>query len=114
MKPEWAKAALAASYASSSGGELGASEMGKSEELTGEALKGLRASLLSYGFALAGIAFATFVRILLDPLLGDHTRYATFILVILLTAWRGGRRPALLALILGIFSTVYFLIPPRG
>jgi PAS domain S-box-containing protein len=73
-----------------------------------------RPFVLRYGFAVAGIALATCVRLLLDPLLGEHTHFATFVLVILLTAWYGGGRPALIALILGIFSTDYFLIAPRG
>ena len=70
--------------------------------------------LLRYGCAVVGIALATWVRLLLDPLLGEHTHFATFVLVILLTAWYGGGRPALLALALSVYSTDYFLIPPRG
>jgi diguanylate cyclase (GGDEF)-like protein/PAS domain S-box-containing protein len=67
-----------------------------------------------YGCAVVSVALAIWVRILLDPLLGDHSRYALLLLAILLTAWYGGGRPGLTALILGVFSADYFLITPRG
>jgi len=69
---------------------------------------------LRYGFAVLCVTLATWVRLLLDPLLGDHTRYAALLLAVLATAWYGGGGPGLTALILGVFSTDYFLIPPRG
>jgi PAS domain S-box-containing protein len=73
-----------------------------------------RPFMLRYGCALAGIAVATWVRILLDPVLGDQSPFPTLLFAVLLTAWYGGVRPALLAVILGLFSADYFLILPRG
>jgi PAS domain S-box-containing protein len=70
--------------------------------------------LLRYGSALVSIALATWVRVLLDPVLGDQFPYATLFLAVLLTAWYGGFRPAMVAILLGALSSIYFLIPPRG
>lgn len=73
-----------------------------------------RPFLVRYGLAVASVAFATSMRLLLNPLLGVHTRYATFLVAILITAWYGGGGPAFSALILAIISTDFFLIPPAG
>ncbi len=60
------------------------------------------------------IALATGARLLLDPVLGEQIPYPTLLLAVLLTAWYGGVRPAMLAVALGAFAGRYFLIPPRG
>ena len=73
-----------------------------------------RSSVFRYACAVVSVALATWARLLLDPVVGDHTRYAMFLLAVLVTAWYGGGRPALLALILGVLSTDYFVIPPPG
>ena len=70
--------------------------------------------MLRYGCAVAGIALATWVRPILDPLVGDHSRYAIVLVAVLLIATYAGGMPASIALILGALSTDYFLIPPRG
>jgi PAS domain S-box-containing protein len=73
-----------------------------------------RPFMLRYGCAVAGIALATWVRVLLDPVLGDQSPFPTLLFAVLLTAWYGGVRPALVAVILGVFSADYFLVLPRG
>jgi diguanylate cyclase (GGDEF)-like protein/PAS domain S-box-containing protein len=73
-----------------------------------------RSVVLRYGCAVVSVAFAIWVRLFLDPLLGDHSRYATLLLAILVTAWYGGGRAGLTALMLGMCSADYFLITPRG
>jgi PAS domain S-box-containing protein len=70
--------------------------------------------LLRYGSAVVSIALATWVRILLDPALGEQFPYATLFFAVLFTAWYGGFGPALAAVVLGALSSAYFLIPPRG
>jgi len=70
--------------------------------------------MLRYGCSLLSIALATWIRLLLDPVLGNQIPYSTLLLAVLVTAWYGGVRPALLAVLLGVFSARYFLIPPRG
>jgi K+-sensing histidine kinase KdpD len=60
------------------------------------------------------VALATWLRLLLDPVLNDQVPFPTFFLAMLLTAWYGGMWPALLAVILGALCADYFLMPPRG
>ena len=73
-----------------------------------------RSFVIRYGCAVVSIALATWVRVLLHPVLGDQTPFATLLFAVLLTAWYGGRRPALVAVIFGVFFADYFLVPPRG
>src|SRR5580700_6706518 len=73
-----------------------------------------RSVMLRYGCAVVSIALATWVRVLLDPLLGDAAPFATLFFAVLLTAWYGGSWPAMVAVILGVFSADYFLVAPRG
>ncbi len=73
-----------------------------------------RSFMLRYACAVFSIALATWLRILLDPVLGVEFPFPTLLLAILVTAWFGGRRPALAAVVLGVFSADYFLIAPRG
>ena len=73
-----------------------------------------RSLVLRYGCAVVSTAFAIWVRLLLDPVLGDNIPLPTLLLAVLLTAWYGGLRPALLAVVLGAFSADYFLFQPRG
>jgi PAS domain S-box-containing protein len=73
-----------------------------------------RPFLLRYGYAALGIAFALWVRLLLDPELGNQFPFATLFLAVLLTARYGGFGPALVAVVVGALAADYFLIPPRG
>jgi PAS domain S-box-containing protein len=73
-----------------------------------------RSFLLRYGCAVVTIALATWVRLLLDPVLGDRSPYSTLLLAVLVTARYGGLRPALFAATIGCFSADYFLVAPRG
>ena len=73
-----------------------------------------RPVLLRYGCAFLTIALATWFRVLLDPFLGERIPFPTLIAAVLATSWYGGVRPAVLAIVLGVLSADYFLIPPRG
>src|ERR1700676_4535114 len=70
--------------------------------------------MLRYGCSLLSIALATWARLLLNPVLAHQILYPTLLAAVPLTAWFGGVRPALLAVLLGVFSARYFLILPRG
>jgi PAS domain S-box-containing protein len=70
--------------------------------------------LLRYGSALVSIALATWLRLLLDPVLGLQFPFATLFFAVLVAAWFGGFGPALLSSILGALLSSYFLLPPRG
>jgi PAS domain S-box-containing protein len=75
---------------------------------------GKLALVLRYGYAAGSIALATWVRLLLDPVLGNQTPYAILLFAVLLTASFGGVWPALLAVLLGSLSADYFVVEPRG
>src|SRR5579862_5929371 len=69
--------------------------------------------MLRYGCSFLSIALAVWFRLLLDPVLGDQYPYVTVLMAIVVTAWYGGVRPALLAVLLGAVSADYFLLLPR-
>jgi two-component system, cell cycle sensor histidine kinase and response regulator CckA len=70
--------------------------------------------LFRYWVALASVALAIGVRLFLDPVLGVQFPFATVFFAVLVTAWHGGFRPALLAVVFGAVASDFFLLPPRG
>jgi hypothetical protein len=56
---------------------------------------------------------AFLIRLRLDPYLGDHLPFVTFLAATFITAWYGGIRPALFALFLGALAALYWL-PSRA
>ncbi|MGA2538513.1 MAG: PAS domain S-box protein [Terracidiphilus sp.] len=70
--------------------------------------------VLRYGCAVGSVALATWVRLLLDPVLGNQAPYSILLFAVLVTASFGGVWPALLAVLLGSLSADYFVVEPRG
>ncbi|HEU5310633.1 MAG TPA: DUF4118 domain-containing protein, partial [Candidatus Eisenbacteria bacterium] len=68
-------------------------------------------SLERYAGAVLAVALATAVRLALNPLLGDQFPFATLFLAVLVSAWFGGREPALVATVLGAASAAFLLLP---
>lgn len=68
---------------------------------------------LHYGGAVVLSALAVVLRLLLDPLLGDHFPLITLFTAVVFVAWYAGRGPALLSLILGAVAGDYFFFHPR-
>ena len=66
-----------------------------------------------YGIAVFSVGLALWLRLLLDPLVGNGYPFATFFFAILLTTSLGGIRASLLAVVLGGVVADYFLLPPR-
>src|SRR5260370_40625244 len=64
--------------------------------------------------AVASVALALGVRLLFAPLIGYQFPFATLFFAVLVSAWFGGVRPALLAALLGGLSAMFFLLPPSG
>jgi PAS domain S-box-containing protein len=75
-------------------------------------LKVSRSTLLCYGVAVTSILLATLLRMLLQPILGSNQPYIMYVIAVVFTAWYGGLRPALLALLLGALGAVYLFVPP--
>jgi PAS domain S-box-containing protein len=67
-----------------------------------------------YWCAFTSVALAIGIRLLLDPFVGDQYPFATVFLAVLVTAWYGGFRSALVAVVLGALASDYFLMAPRG
>src|SRR5580658_5919428 len=67
-----------------------------------------------YCCAFASVSLAIGARLLLDPMLGLQFPFATVFFAVLVTAWYGGCRPALVAVVLGALASDFFLLPPRG
>ena len=72
-----------------------------------------RSHFKKYGVALLCIAVAFAARYSLSPILGQKIPFVLFIPAALLTAWYGGMRPALFALISGLALANYFFVGNR-
>ncbi len=68
--------------------------------------------LRRYGLALAAVALATVIGRVLDPILGTHHRFTTFIIAVLIAAWFAGPGPSVSALLLGLLASTFFFVPP--
>lgn len=69
--------------------------------------------MASYAVAIAAVFAAALARWLLDPLVGTNVPYITFFPAVVVAAWYGGLRPALLATLLGALSAWMLFIPSR-
>jgi signal transduction histidine kinase/ActR/RegA family two-component response regulator len=76
-----------------------------------EASSGTR--LRRYGGVLGAFAVATLLRWLLDPYLGDHRQYLTYIFALVFTSWRYGIVPSLLMFFLGLLAAAFLFTSPR-
>jgi PAS domain S-box-containing protein len=71
-------------------------------------------ALFRYWCAFTSVALAVAVRLFVDPVLGLQFPFATVFFAVLVTAWYGGFRPALAAVVVGALASDFFLLPPRG
>ena len=67
-----------------------------------------------YACALVSVALALSGRLALDPVLGSRYPFATIFFAIMVTAFYGGARPALVAVVVGGLGADVLLLPPRG
>jgi K+-sensing histidine kinase KdpD len=77
-------------------------------------MQDFRTSASAYAVAVGSVVLGIAVRLLLAPLLGDAFPFATVFLAVMVTAWFGGFRPALLAVALGGIGSAFFLLPTRS
>ena len=68
---------------------------------------------LKYGTCLVVVGLACLVRRAMDRPLGSFAPYATFYAAVLFSAWWGGLRPALFALLVGFVCGTFFFVQPR-
>jgi len=76
--------------------------------------KSLLPLVLRYGCAVGCVVLATWIRLLLDPVLGNKAPYSIVLFAVLVAASFGGVWPAFLAVLLGSLSADYFVVAPRG
>ncbi len=69
--------------------------------------------LQHYAGVVGALVLATLVRWLLDPYMGDHRPYLTYIFALIYTSWRYGVVPSLLMLVLGILAGAFFFSAAR-
>jgi two-component system CheB/CheR fusion protein len=69
---------------------------------------------IAYVCALAGVLFATAIRFILDPILGEHVTFSVYFLAVSLAAWAGGLSPALVTAIASCIVATYMFTEPRG
>jgi signal transduction histidine kinase len=66
-----------------------------------------------YAMAIAAVLAAIALRRLLDPIIADSFPFATLFLAVLVSAWVGGLRPALLATAIGAMGAAFLMSGPR-
>lgn len=66
-----------------------------------------------YSLAVVSVLLAFLLRFLLDPWLGNESRYVVFVVAVAFTGLYAGLRPALLAAALGAGVAYFCFVPPR-
>jgi signal transduction histidine kinase len=59
------------------------------------------------------VALATLLRTWMDPVLNDHHPFTLYFGAVALSAWYGGLRPGIVAIVLSYFAADWFFITPR-
>jgi signal transduction histidine kinase len=72
-----------------------------------------RRPLKGYALSVGTVALATCLRVVLDPLLGEHHPFTIYFAAVAITAWFAGFGPAVVAIFLAYFAADWFFITPR-
>ena len=75
--------------------------------------RGRHSPAFAYGVGVLAVLLATAFRLLLDPMLGDLSPFATYTVAIVFVAWYGGFGPTLLTVGLGGLTAVFLFLAPR-
>lgn len=71
-------------------------------------------SAMPYCIAMGSVIVVTIIRWMLDPFLEHKQVFSVYHAAVAITAWYGGLRPALAALLMGGLTADWFFAPPRG
>lgn len=71
-------------------------------------------SAMPYCIAVGSVVVVTAIRWLLDPFLENRQVFSVYHAAVAITAWYGGLRPALAALLMGGLTADWFFTAPRG
>jgi len=69
---------------------------------------------LRYGSAVVAVVLAIWARQLLDPWVQDRLPFAFQYIALAFVAWYGGFLPTIVAIVVGVLGTRYFILVPRG
>ncbi len=72
----------------------------------------LKDGLQRYCIAIVSTLAATQIRFWIDPFVGDHLPFGTYMIAVVLTAWLAGSGPAICTLLLGILAAAYYFVAP--
>jgi signal transduction histidine kinase/CheY-like chemotaxis protein len=72
-----------------------------------------KSGLLGYGVAAAAVAFATVVKLALDPALGHESPFMLFVAAVVVSGWFGGVGPVMLATVGSIVVASWLFMPPH-
>src|SRR6185295_17176300 len=72
----------------------------------------IRRDITRYAVAILATVTALLLRKLLDPLIGPQYPYNTMFLAVVVSAWYGGIRPAIVSMVLGAGAILYWFVPP--
>src|SRR5688572_9907675 len=72
----------------------------------------MRGVLRRYAIVAASVIAALLVRWPLSSVLGTSVPYMTFFAAVIVSAWRGGLAPGLVATALSALAAAYFLVEP--
>ena len=73
-----------------------------------------RSTLLRYGVATLAVALVVLLKLLLDPLITEHSPFLLLSVAVMVAAWFGGLGSGLLATALATLAADYFFLPPQG
>jgi PAS domain S-box-containing protein len=68
--------------------------------------------LIRYLFSIAIVALACWLRVLIDPVVGDRIPFITLFAAIAFATWYGGLGPAVCAIVLSVVASLWLFIPP--
>ena len=71
-------------------------------------------TVATYLIAFLAVVAATWIRMLIDPIVGDRHPFVISVLGVIFVSWCCGLWPAVLALVLGFFAAAFFFAAPRG
>lgn len=74
----------------------------------------VRSQILGYGLAIVSTLLATWLRVLIDPYVGERVPFVTYFPAVFATAMYARLGPSLLAVLLSGIAAAHFFIPPEN
>jgi len=70
-------------------------------------------NVVKYALAVAAVILAVVLRLILNPILNERLPFIALFAAVIVMAWYGGRGPATLSLLLGLWAVTFFVLEPR-